>query len=170
MATIITYVILVATVVASLCHTLLTDPNAAGILTPAVKGVVGVVAVIAAMLLDSLPRMVKQEKVVMAARRARKLTPPPMPLLVLALTLGACTPSAQSVGSTVALGIKDTLCVIDHDNEPVLQIIADCNLAADAGTAVQQILERTHAREELARRGMLDAGVVPHFVDAGAGK
>lgn len=114
---------------------------------------------------------------------ARKV--PPLPLLMtlgavcIALVLTACQlfSSPQGAG-VVGLGIKDTMCILDHDSEPVIQIIKDCDLVGDVAVAVTQILDSAHAAEAraLAAHGV-DAGVVVMgspvtlFVDAaGLGK
>lgn len=81
------------------------------------------------------------------------------------LALVACSWLQSPQGpQTAGLAAKDVLCAIAHDNEPVAQVLADCNIVADFAQAVQQILASTHAKEAEAAR----ASCRPD--DAGPGK
>jgi len=51
------YAIVILTAIGSLIHTLVTDPNVAALSSPALKGLLGVAAVVVAALLDSLPKL-----------------------------------------------------------------------------------------------------------------
>ena len=57
MSQIIIYAVAFLTVLASLLHTLLTDPAAATVLTPGLKSTLALVAVGVTMALDSLPKL-----------------------------------------------------------------------------------------------------------------
>lgn len=64
--------------------------------------------------------------------------------LLLACPTGAVSPQGVTA---IGLGVKDAICVVDHDNESVLDIIKDCNLAGDVAQEVSELLASTHAAE-----------------------
>lgn len=103
---------------------------------------------------------------------------PPLAMLVALLSLPplACSwLQSSQAAQDAGMAVKDTICVIDHDQEPVSQIISDCGLIGDASSlAVQiaQILEASHAAEKRALSAS-DAGHeggMRWYVDAAAGK
>lgn len=83
------------------------------------------------------------------------------------LALFGCPTGAVSPGGVTAigLGVKDAICVVDHDNESVLNIIKDCNLVGDVAQEVSELLASTHAAEHRFAARVGDAGR-----DANAGK
>jgi hypothetical protein len=69
-------------------------------------------------------------------------------VLLLAGLLAACPLPAQSPG-IAGIAVKDTVCIVMHDNEPVAQIIKDCNLIGDAtqlAIDIGQILTASRSR------------------------
>jgi hypothetical protein len=78
-------------------------------------------------------------------------TVPPLALFLLVLTGCAWLKSPQAPQGGL-LAVKDIMCAIAHDQEPLAQVLSDCNIIADAANEVQQILASSHAREAEAAR------------------
>jgi hypothetical protein len=55
--------------------------------------------------------------------------------------------SSSGPANDAGMAVRDVVCVLDHDQDPVLTIISECNLASDAIAVVQQILASSHAAE-----------------------
>jgi hypothetical protein len=102
-------------------------------------------------------------------------------------TSGCALLQSSQTPNAIFLTISDTKCVIDHDSEPVAQIVTDCHLVGDAGKLGEMIFEiLTASRASNARAlaasqgrdagtGYSDAGwdaasLMKWHVDAGAGK
>ena len=93
-------------------------------------------------------------------------TPPVVGFIVGCALFGipACAFFKSPQGATTAvLVVRDAMCVLNHADEPVLKILADCNLPEDAAQVVVDILTKADMaaakRTIAAKAAAKDAGV-----------
>lgn len=150
MPVILTYVVIVLTVLGNVAHTLLTDPNASTILTPTLKAIVVAVASVVAILLPSIQSVLKKGG---AAGLSTFLLVLAIPIS--ALLLVACKDPAvvTNVDNGILTAEQEACVILDVVASPS-QAAVDCGIvqaAGDVTTAIFNEISKLLEAGKLAR-------------------
>lgn len=149
MAVVLTYLVAFLTVAGATLHTLVTDPNAAALLSPKVKAVLYVVAFVVASALPAVQSLMKG-----SGPKVPPMAGGALFCALLAFLVGCRDPQTAQNVATVVLDVEQAACVLlqaELGNEEPGAVAAVCAIPpAELEQVIQLLTARKKAKARLA--------------------